>query len=136
MNVFVKRATTLAECPSSSGQAIDVYLDKDGSGDYSEGDKYEESMFACNGIEAGHDVVTYPMANTMSCFEIIQNKLWANKLSSHSSAVRLYNGVNCSGSLVNTLNEGSDEVYFNETPNIFIFLEGKDDKLMLVKVEL
>jgi len=137
-NVFMKRDATVMECPSSSGQAIDIYLDKDGSGDYSSGDTYQESMSSCNGLAADFNLVKFPMSNTMSCFEVIPGKLWANKLSINSSAVRLYNGVACSGLLVNTLMEGTDEVFFNEVPNIFVFLEGKNsnNNLMLIVLEL
>jgi hypothetical protein len=137
-NVFIKRVATVMECPNSSGQAIDIYLDKDGSGDYSSGDKFEESMYSCNGLAADYVIQKYNMVNTMSCFEVITGKLWANKLSSNSSMIRLYNGVGCSGSIVNSLSEGTDEVFFNEVPNIFVFLEGKnsDNNLMLIVLEL
>jgi len=112
-NLFVKRATTISECPSSSGMAIDIYTDKDGSGNYSLGDSYESSMYACNGLDGVGKVTVFDFTNTSACKEVLAGKLWANKLLASSIAVRLYDGPVCSGNIVSTLKDDKDEVYFN-----------------------
>jgi hypothetical protein len=121
------RTATALECPSSTGTAIDVYQDTDSSGTVSAGDVFQSGLVSCNGTDGNNSVASvtsFNFTNHVSCFDL-GNNFSAKKSSTTANDVRIYPNSSCSGSHVNSLAEGSDEV-FQVTDNMLLILEGNN----------
>lgn len=128
--VTQSRVATALECPLSSGTAVDIFIDIDDSYAVSFGDIFQSGLVACNGVNGVNgsnalaSVTGFSFSNTTTCRNLGDN-FSANKSSSNSDSVRIFPNSSCSGSSINTLSEGGDEIYQASDSLLFV-LEGNN----------
>lgn len=135
--VSVSRLATNLECPGLGGSAVDFYLDVDDSLSVSVNDVLQSGVVACNGsngLNSMASVSVFNFVNSSACQTIVSGELFANKASSNSNKIRLYNNelecINKSGSgnntgRINELCEGHDELFYH-SDSVLVIIEGSN----------
>lgn len=132
---------TLPGVCSNGGSSVDLYLDLDNTLSVTEGDLYQSTVFACNGIDgavgpagpSGTMTATI-FPNDTTC-RSVGGGFFAKKSSSTSDRIRFYTTAACSGTYVRELRPCCDEAFWPSSITGF-FMDGTSGAYVIYRLAL